>query len=597
MASWISRTLTRIADRPSTPAEAPLPAAELRAAVESAKGSIRQGDFTGAGDVLANVLRSNPDNADALAYYGVATYLAGDPAEARNALTRAVRIDPDHLVAYKYLVRACNALGDFYDLEIAAHNALRLAPRDREVLNMYGVACLNRLDIEAAAESFSKAVEMAPTDIGPLLNIEALSRRSLLHRRTLDRSPKIAGARSQAINRLRASYRRGHLGDDGLRHLLMLLDGTQETFPAAVDLAHETARRDNVDPGLADELAMVFDILGDLPNCLRFRKLTAELDSSLPLPRIHLAYAKLTADIDRWRESWKTIREFERFSNLGIYASEVPSWTGQRLGKKKILVYQEQGMGDAILALRLVPMLAKRGVRFDLWLQPPLASLAGSVKGHENLVRTDKRPDARTLDCDFATTLFGLISALDVGYQEVMRNPTVLVPSADRMPAARIRLRALKGKRIGLAYGGNPDRRDDWYRTVPPAALKPLALLGDVSWVNLSIDPRPDKDEVCRMFRMDDPMKEASDFEDTAAIISELDAIVAIDSSAAHLAASLGKPVWVLVPTMLDWRWQIASDKSPWWPNVTLLRASALGVWTEVIEELASQIAGNRPTL
>jgi hypothetical protein len=272
----------------------------------------------------------------------------------------------------------------------------------------------------------------------------------------------------------------------------------------------------------------------------------------------------------------------------------VPAWSGQRLGKKKILVHAEQGVGDAILSLRFVPLLAKRSVRFDLWVQPSLAGLAASEKGYEKLVRTDRRPDARTLGCDYAISLFGLIPVLRLEYEEVRRNPTVLEPGADRLPQVRARLRALEGKRIGLAYGGNHDRRDDWYRVVPPAALKPLAALEGISWVNLVVDARPDRDEVIRMFHMDDPMKEVTDFEDTAAIIAELDAVIAIDSSTAHLAASLGKQEWVLVPPMLDWRWQMGSDKSPWWPNVTLLRSPEPGVWDGVVRDLAEQVAAWR---
>jgi hypothetical protein len=159
------------------------------------------------------------------------------------------------------------------------------------------------------------------------------------------------------------------------------------------------------------------------------------------------------------------------------------------------------------------------------------------------------------------------------------------------MPAVRSRLRALKGKRIGLAYGGNPDRRDDWFRAVPPSALEPLATLEGISWVSLVVDNRPDKAEVIKMFRMDDPMNEVKDFEDTAAIISELDAVIAIDSSVAHLACSLGKPVWVLLPTMSDWRWQIGEDTRPWWPTANLMRSTALGDWSGVIRNLAAQLS------
>jgi Flp pilus assembly protein TadD len=595
MAAWLSRTIRRLTGDDAAPTAQPLPQAELRKAIDSAKKLLSEGNYVDALAMLGPVANSNPEDADALAYYGMAAFLAGDPAEARNALTRAVGIDPDHLTAYKGLVSACNALGNFHDLEIAARNALRLAPRDREVLNMYGIACLNRLEVEAAAESFSKAIEAAPTDISPLLNIEALSRRSLRDRRTLERSPKIAVARSQATNRLRALYRRGQLDDEGLRQLLLLLAGARETFLGAIEIAREIVGRDNFNADLADELAGIFAIVGDLSNHLRFRKVAAESDADpQPLRKVHLAYAEVMAGIDRWDENWRTIREFERFSVLGIYASEVPSWTGQRLGRRKILVYAEQGIGDAILASRLVPILANRGVRFDLWVPAPLAGLAGSLKGYENLIRVDRRPDPRPLGCEYASTLFGLISALGIGYQELMRNPTVLVPADNRLPAVRSRLRALAGKRVGLAYGGNPTRRDDWFRAVPPAALKPLAALEGIRWVNLVIDSRPDRDEVVEMLRMDDPMNEAADFEDTAAIISELDAVIAIDSSTAHLAASLGKPVWVLVPPMLDWRWQIGSDESPWWPNASLLRSPRPGVWNGVIEDLTQQVAAWR---
>jgi tetratricopeptide (TPR) repeat protein len=594
MAGWLSRTLTRLSAPSAAPAVAPLPEAELRRAVESAKLTLTQGDFQGARIALRDIVNSNSDDADALAHYGIAAHMAGDSVDARVALARAVQINPDLLVGQKYLAVACNALGDLQGLEAAATNAYRLAPRDRDVLNLYGVACMNRFYIEEAAKSFNAAVEVAPNDIGALMNLELLSIRSTRARRTLEYSPKVSAARLQAINRLRAQHRRDQLDDEGLRQLLMLLSGSPETFPAAIEVARKIATGGEFSTLLADQLATFFAQVGDLPELLRFRQIVAEQDAKLPLARSNLAYARLSAGYDRWLENWKTIREEERNANLGVFAAEVPSWTGQRLGKKKLYVYQEQGIGDAILMLRLLPMLAKRGAHFDLWVLPPLAGLAGSVQGYETLIRSPTRPDPRTLGCEFASTLFGLISAMEVDHEELIAHPTVLTPAPDRAPEARARLRALSGRRVGLAYGGNPDRRDDWLRAVPPAALKPLVSVEGISWVNLVIDNRPDKAEVIGMFGMDDPMNEVKDFEDTAAIVSELDAVIAIDSSVAHLACSLGKPVWVLVPTMVDWRWQIGTDIKPWWPNATLLRSPKLGAWESVIRELAKQVAAWR---
>jgi tetratricopeptide (TPR) repeat protein len=595
MATWLSRTIKRLAgNETATSAEPPLPPAELREIAESARKLMAQGDHVDAQQVLVRAVNSNPDDAQVLALYGVASFQAGDPDEARKALTRAVRFNPDDLVASKFLVFACNALGDSYGVVIGALNALRLAPDDREVLNLHGIACMNRHQIDEAAESFSKVVEMAPTDLTPLVNIESLSIRSLRHRRTLERSPKIATARSQAINRLRAQHRRGQLDDDNLRYLLMLLAGAKETFQSAVELAQEFAGREQFAAELADQLAIVFHDAGDVANYLRFCQLAAEANPGFGVSWANLGQARLAAGAGSWQDNWEAIFGIERYYNLAAVASEVPTWTGQRIGKKKLLVHAEQGVGDAILSLRLVPMLAQRGVRFDLWVQPSLAGLAASVKGYENLVRADRRPDAKSLGCDYAITLFGLISVLRVGYKELMQSPTRLVPAVDRLPEVRTRLRTLAGKRVGLAYGGNHERRDDWYRAVPPAALKPLSAIEGITWVNLVIDPRPEREEVIRMFQMIDPMKEVTDFEDSAAIISELDAVIAIDSSTAHLAASLGKPEWVLVPPMVDWRWQMGSDKSPWWPNVTLLRSPKPGEWAETIRDLAKQVAAWR---
>src|SRR5690349_11006732 len=117
MASWISRALTRLAERPPAPVAAPLPPAEVHAAVESAKRAISQGDFPAARAILRDVVISNPDDADALAYYGMAAYRCGDLADARVALSRAVRIDPDHVLAQKYLAIVYNDLGDLQALE------------------------------------------------------------------------------------------------------------------------------------------------------------------------------------------------------------------------------------------------------------------------------------------------------------------------------------------------------------------------------------------------------------------------------------------------------------------------------------------------
>src|SRR5579864_7234784 len=165
MAGWISRTLTRLAAQPAPSPAEPLSDAELRKVLESGQRLISEGDYSAARATLRAAVLSNPYSADALVQYGVAAYLGGDPAEARGPLLQAVRIDPAHLLGQKFLAAVCNGLGDLEGLEVASANAIRLAPRDVEALNMYGVACMNRLQVQDAARCFCAALEIAPNNM------------------------------------------------------------------------------------------------------------------------------------------------------------------------------------------------------------------------------------------------------------------------------------------------------------------------------------------------------------------------------------------------------------------------------------------------
>jgi hypothetical protein len=161
---------------------------------------------------------------------------------------------------------------------------------------------------------------------------------------------------------------------------------------------------------------------------------------------------------------------------------------------------------------------------------------------------------------------------------------------AERKSFWQARLAALPGRKVALTTVGNPGRIDDWLRTVPIEFLGPLRGIQDVSWINLSVDKRDATDAVISAFEMFDAAAEFTDFVDTAAVLDTVDAVVAIDCAAAHVAGSLGKPLFIFKPTVLDWRWQIGDDQSPWWPSSRLYAADAPGQWTNAGERLAKDL-------
>jgi len=340
---------------------------------------------------------------------------------------------------------------------------------------------------------------------------------------------------------------------------------------------------------LAHQLFLVFWAAGALDQALRFSEFCYELDPNRPSFREALCSSWLATGSEHWNSAWRVLTESQTRARPDQNPQTVPIWGGQKLGNKKLLVYQEQGFGDALLAMRLLPILAARGFRFDLWVFPQIADLAKAFGSFDRFVASDTRPDPAALGYAYAAPLFGLIHALYLTPEEV-KTPPVVRAAPEQARALRDRVRSLAGVRIGLAYGGNPDRRDDWLRSIPLEALRGLAALPGISWVNLMMDSRPDKSQAMETFRMFDPMPEVKSFADTAAVIEELDAVVAVDCSVAHVAGNLAKPLWVLAPPSADWRWQVGQDTKPWWPTARLLRSNGPGLWEQPLQTLLSEV-------
>ncbi|WP_168206085.1 glycosyltransferase family 9 protein [Geobacter sp. FeAm09] len=143
--------------------------------------------------------------------------------------------------------------------------------------------------------------------------------------------------------------------------------------------------------------------------------------------------------------------------------------------------------------------------------------------------------------------------------------------------------------KVGICWAGRrfPDHR----RSILPHLLAPLAELSHISWYSLQVD---ESGATCGTGRPALPLIDLTghirDFEDTAALIACLDLVITIDSAVAHLAGSLAKPVWVLLPFAPDWRWLLGRDDSPWYPTARLFRQAHPGAWEEVVTAVAGQL-------
>jgi Flp pilus assembly protein TadD len=266
---------------------------------------------------------------------------------------------------------------------------------------------------------------------------------------------------------------------------------------------------------------------------------------------------------------------------------EQREWSGEEMAGRRLLLHAEQGFGDAIQFVRYAALAARRGIEVVLEVQPALAPLLGGLfglkviaAGRDSLPPFDRHCPLLSLPRLFATTIATIPSGA----------PYIVAP-ADRIAAWAPRLPA-DGLRVGLAWSGHPDNVRDHERSIPFARLAPLTAIPGVRFVSLQKDIRAtDVDDFRRGGNVIDLGSALRDFADTAAIIARLDLVITVDTAVAHLAGAMGKPVWVLLPRVPDFRWLLDRATSPWYPSARLFRKGQADTWDHVVAAVVKELA------
>jgi tetratricopeptide (TPR) repeat protein len=289
----------------------------------------------------------------------------------------------------------------------------------------------------------------------------------------------------------------------------------------------------------------------------------------------------------RFREVHRTPRKFDR-----------PRWRGEPLEGRRVLLHAEQGLGDTIQICRYAAMVAARGGTAILQVQAPVARLMQSLAVvRAGLVETavlGPGPAGTGLEFDLECPLMSLPMVFGTTVETVPWPGAYL--GADRELVLKKWAEspdAWPGLRVGLAWAGNPKYKADRQRSVRLETLLPLVRSGSITWISLQ------KGEAARQLKLLpdrvsvwDGSSEDKDLAETAALVATLDLVVTTDTCIAHLAGSMGKPVWILLPHLADWRWMRERDTTPWYPTARLYRQSTPGDWTGVVERVASDLKG-----
>ena len=264
-----------------------------------------------------------------------------------------------------------------------------------------------------------------------------------------------------------------------------------------------------------------------------------------------------------------------------------PLWLGdEAVEGKRILLHAEQGLGDTLQFCRYAAVVAARGAIVTLEVQPSLLPLLQGLAGVTHLIAAGT--PAGEIDCH--CPLLSLPLACRTELATVPAHVPYLRSDPQRAVQWRARLGASTRPRVGLVWSGNAAHGRDRQRSVPITDLLPI-LRADIDWVSLHKEMRPQ--DVTVLTQRADIRNYAADlvdFAETAALIQQLDLVITVDTSVAHLAGALGKPVWVLLSHVPDWRWLRERSDSPWYPSARLFRQPVPGDWASVITQLQTEL-------
>lgn len=486
------------------------------------------------------VLETQPQHFDALYLCGVIAAMTNNFGQAIELINRAIEVNPNSEAAY---YNRANALND---------------------MNQH----------RAAIDSYDKAIALKPDLFLAYTGRGNSFRKLMLHQAAIDSYDKAIAIKPDYAE---AYYNRGNAHKE-LKQYQAAVASYDQAIAINPNLLHAHSNRGNALCNLKQYHAAI-DSYG--------RAIALKPDYAEGHWNQGLCYLQI-GDFERgwvkfeWRwqanriDSFKTKRSFSQ-----------PLWLGtEPLQGKTLLLHCEQGLGDTIQFCRYATLAANRGARVILEVQPPLRGLLAHLEGVAEVATTDAKLPA----FDYHCPLLSLPLAFKTNLDTIPSRASYLTSDPLKVAHWKGKLGDKTKRRVGLVWSGSAEHANDGNRSISLADLA-QQLPDSFQYVSLQKELR----ESDRHALTSHPTilhfgEELRDFTDTAALCELVDVVVSVDTSVAHLAGALGKPVWIALAFNADWRWLLDRSDSPWYPSAKLERQEAPGDWSTVFGRIAADL-------
>ena len=495
----------------------------------------------------------------------------GDLVQARTIFEDLLLRHPNHFDCVRRLAMIAVETGRYADAVTLCCQALEINPTSAETYLDMGSAMLRLGQAQAALECLDAAITLDGEN-AQTHNNRGLALKALGH------LEEAQACYRQAI-RLDADSKEAWLNLGAVQRQLNLHDAALASYARTIAL-HPDYARAYVNRGL------VLHDLGRLPQAI------AQFDTALRIqPGMGEAYwnkALALLTLGDYRAAWP-LYEWRWINHSTTPPSSdtvPPMWDGSTpLAGKRILVQCEQGLGDTIQFCRYLPLLVDLGAEVIFEAYAPLVGLMQSLTGVAKVIPHNTVCDA----VDYRVLLMSLPMVFGTTVGTVPVYEHYLSAPSDTVRKWSDRLGHQQRKRVGLVWRGSPSHQDDRKRSL---ALEQLLahLPPDFDYVSLQFQPSASEQATLAQYQVIDPAADIADFSDTAAICAQLDLVISVDTSVAHLSGALGIPCWILVTRSADWRWLMDRSDCVWYPKTRIYRQLEAGNWDSALQAVASDL-------
>jgi len=576
-----------------------------QSALLDAVAAHRRGDLDSAENAYRAILRAEPKHFDATHLLGAVLAMRGRNADAEAVLRKAIALNPKVAAAHNNLGNAVKAQGRVEESLADYTRAVELDPRYADAFNNRGNVHLELGRTGDALVDYDCALEIQPGHINALQKSARIHAERGNYEEALSRNGRALALDPRSVD---AWVRGGAVLSRLKRHAeaLASYDKALALDPNHIDaLTNRSAalerlgRPEEALAGLDRALALKPDSAGALNNKGTILKSLGRLAEAYPVYRAALALAPddpetrlnyamaLLMDGD-FAQGWPEYEaRWKKKANMSLRPPlNVPEWRGEPLAGKSIVVFAEQGLGDIVQFARYLPLLKARGAEVTLLVAEQMQAILRAA--FPDIAIATKLAGREARASDFQCAMMSLPIGFETRADSVPAAVPYLKPDTARVARWRERIGS-HGFRIGICWQGSPDPDVDAGRSVPLAAFAPLAALAGVRL--FSLQKHTGTEQIARVPFSVETLGEAFDagpdaFVDTIAAMESLDLIISPDTSIAHVAGALARPLWMALKRVPDWRWMLDRPDSPWYPIARLFRQERAGDWGGVFARM-----------